>query len=575
MEPEPAAPMIVMILSKLPLQIGYDLHPQHPSTPAFRRNLRNVDTSHHIFFLQHLGDLCRKEPINAANDIFDASNKTRLAYKDGRITPELLRKIAKATLKAPLAADIQFSAPLSTPALKLQMQRSLTRSPSISLLLQATKKQHVALDYLNRLSLPLPMVNLLTIMWRQLPSLFEHSLDVALISTCISLLCGRLVDPAHLMYAGLFHDVGSMYLNPELLDSERPLTWAEWSQIYTHPAVGNEVLQAFHGVYLHSGILSAVLQHHERIDGSGYPNGLSDSRLGDTGRILALAEVSASVTRHKSKDYLVTVLNANSGKLDDDLLELLHRILANVSGDEFIAASMRAATFKLIDSVTDAVARWHQLPLEVTAHSALSKVQSGIAAVEKILWRSGFSTDQLSAMDDSLEMDVSSEVAGILMEAHYQLGQVLHDVYRNKAKYMALKPKEASIAFGRWIAETQRRLNEIEEEKKTSAAAAEAEAAGALQTTEGAEAHVPQGAVLSSGGGLSEIQWYYLKGGKKHGPHSNVEVLEKVQNGELRMSDLIWYVGFSYWRTIQDAAELLYSDEGKQILEEEQDEKDD
>jgi HD-GYP domain-containing protein (c-di-GMP phosphodiesterase class II) len=532
-----------------------------------------VDASHHLFFLQHLNAFSQNEPVNAARDIFDVSGKNRLVGEGSRINAVALRKLSGATLKTPIVAHLQCMSPLSTPALKLHMQRSLARSPGISLLLQATKKQHVALDFLNLISLPLPMVNLLTIMWRQLPFLFEHSLDVALISTCLALQCGKLIDPAHLMYAGLFHDIGSMYLSPELLDSERPLTWAEWSQIYTHPTLGHELMQSFPNLYLPSGIVSAILQHHERIDGSGYPNGLRGKRLGDAGRILATAEVVASITRHKSKEYLLTVLDANSGKLDDDLLELLHRLLSEVSGDEFIAASLRATTFRLVDAVTDAVARWHQLGPEITGHPALNKIQTGIASVEKILWNSGVSSDHLSNLPDSLDLALPPEISGAFIEAHYQLRQILHDVYRNKTQYMELKPKAASAAFGRWVAETQHRLNQIDESNASGKAAAASAGDPAQPREEPLEMKFQPTAPNAAN--LSHIRWYYLKGQKKHGPHSNVEILEKIQAGELLMGDLIWYVGFSYWRTVQDAAELLYSEEAKQLGQDEEDGADD
>jgi HD-GYP domain-containing protein (c-di-GMP phosphodiesterase class II) len=519
-----------------------------------------IDASHHRFFLKHLSTFSQHEPVNVIRDIYDAPSKTKLISEGSRLNSASLRKLEEATLQTPIVSHIQCISPLSTSALKLRMRRSLARSPAISQLLLATKKQQVILEYLNLVSLPLPMVNLLTIMGHQLPFLFEHSLDVALIGTCLALQCGRLIDPAHVMHAGLFHDVGLMFLNATLLDSERPLSWAEWSQMYTHPTLSQELLQSFPGSKMPQAISSAVLQHHERLDGSGYPHGLSGKRLGDAGRILAVAEVTASIARYKTKDYLLTVLNANNGKLDDDLLELLQRILANVSRDEFIAASMRATTFRLVDAITDAVVRWHLLGQEITGLSALSKIQTGISAVERILWNSGFSSDQISAGEQSIEIALSPETTSAFMESHYQLGQILHDVYRNKAQYMALQPRQASMAFGRWVAETQHRLNQIDEEntqKKSPAAAlasrAEAESPAVLLQT-----------ASTSLSNLSNIQWFYLKNQKKYGPHNNIEVLNKIQSGELLMSDLIWQVGFSYWRTIQDAAELLYSDEAKQ-----------
>ncbi|WP_054773659.1 HD domain-containing phosphohydrolase [Methylogaea oryzae] len=171
--------------------------------------------------------------------------------------------------------------------------------------------------------------------------------------------------------------------------------------------------------------MAAVHQHHERVDGSGYPQGLVDQDIGQLGRISAAAEVVAGVTQHKSKHYLTTVLNANIGRLDRTVLETLTEVLANVSSDDFSQVSDNAATFRLVDTVSDALARWQSLDLQVRSHRDLEKVSGGIAAAQRIVNASGLSTDSLALSDaDSMAfVKLSQHTADAFRKPSTSLGR--------------------------------------------------------------------------------------------------------------------------------------------------------
>jgi HD-GYP domain-containing protein (c-di-GMP phosphodiesterase class II) len=87
--------------------------------------------------------------------------------------------------------------------------------------------------------------------------------------------------------AGLLHDVGKLGIPPQILQKEGPLTEAEWGVIRTHPELGLAILGAT-GRFTRE--MLAVLYHHERIDGSGYPQGLAASEIPIEARIVAVAD---------------------------------------------------------------------------------------------------------------------------------------------------------------------------------------------------------------------------------------------------------------------------------------------
>ncbi len=97
-------------------------------------------------------------------------------------------------------------------------------------------------------------------------------------------------------YAGLVHDVGKIAVPAEILSKPRPLTVAEFELMKTHPQTGFEILKT---VAFPWPLAEIILQHHERLDGSGYPRGLSGDRLSPEARILAVADVVEAMASHR------------------------------------------------------------------------------------------------------------------------------------------------------------------------------------------------------------------------------------------------------------------------------------
>ena len=104
-------------------------------------------------------------------------------------------------------------------------------------------------------------------------------------------------DRASLRLASLLHDVGKIGIPDSILQKPGPLTPAEREVINTHPQMGYEVLR---DVQMKEEIRLWVLQHHERWDGKGYPNGLGGEEVTLPGRILMLAEVYDALAEARS-----------------------------------------------------------------------------------------------------------------------------------------------------------------------------------------------------------------------------------------------------------------------------------
>ena len=96
--------------------------------------------------------------------------------------------------------------------------------------------------------------------------------------------------------AGLLHDIGKMSIPTEILTKPGRLTEIEFTFIKNHPQVGFDILK---GIEFPWRIAQIVLQHHERLDGSGYPSGLLIRDILLEARILGVADVVEAMSSHR------------------------------------------------------------------------------------------------------------------------------------------------------------------------------------------------------------------------------------------------------------------------------------
>lgn len=99
-----------------------------------------------------------------------------------------------------------------------------------------------------------------------------------------------------LRMAGIIHDIGKIHVPAEILTNPGKLTDAEFEIIKTHPKAGYEILK---GIDFPWPVAEIVLQHHEKLDGSGYPNGLREPDILPQARILAVADVVEAMASHR------------------------------------------------------------------------------------------------------------------------------------------------------------------------------------------------------------------------------------------------------------------------------------
>jgi HD-GYP domain-containing protein (c-di-GMP phosphodiesterase class II) len=100
-----------------------------------------------------------------------------------------------------------------------------------------------------------------------------------------------------LVYAARVHDVGKIFVPEQILNKPGPLGEEEFQLLQTHPQVGAEIV----GIIPHSSMMrEAIEHHHQRFDGSGYPDGLRGEEIPLWARIIAVSDAYANMITEQS-----------------------------------------------------------------------------------------------------------------------------------------------------------------------------------------------------------------------------------------------------------------------------------
>ena len=172
----------------------------------------------------------------------------------------------------------------------------------------------------------------------------EHTRRVALravqVGDELGLAPERLRD---LALGGLLHDIGKLSIPDEILKRPGPLSQREFELVEEHPERGRRLLRELGG--FSEKVLRLVHVHHERLDGSGYPQGLSGKELDFDARILTVCDVYDALMSQRvyraawTHEEALRLLRGSAGTIfDARCVDALERVLARERTDELAVA---------------------------------------------------------------------------------------------------------------------------------------------------------------------------------------------------------------------------------------------
>ena len=236
--------------------------------------------------------------IIASRDIFDISG-TKLWARDQPVSHALQRKLLDRQLRSPLESCLLAEDGVTPQSLLLCTEALLCRDTPLSGLLMPQAAR--MLRELPNLPLHAVAQLMLTAGQASRPDSFDHAVQgMALAGALMAAHGGSAVELRLAMLAGLLHDLGEMYIDPRYgeADADRTLDAQSYVQLVVHPHIGGLLLSQL--TDYPAAVARAVAEHHERLDGSGYPRALQRDAVSPLGRLLAVAEATLGVLRSET-----------------------------------------------------------------------------------------------------------------------------------------------------------------------------------------------------------------------------------------------------------------------------------
>ncbi|MGI6733294.1 MAG: HD-GYP domain-containing protein [Anaerovoracaceae bacterium] len=161
--------------------------------------------------------------------------------------------------------------------------------------------------------------------------LYTHSIDVAIISMMMAERLGYGDEELYnIGFGALLHDVGKLLVPKSILEKPESLTDMERFCIRQHCELGVSSLEGFN---IPKEFMDMVMQHHERLDGSGYPKGLKEDEIGLNAKIAMVADAVDAITSYRpyrgaqNMDAAIKMLRDDKEKYPQELVSLLEKIL--------------------------------------------------------------------------------------------------------------------------------------------------------------------------------------------------------------------------------------------------------
>ncbi|MCA1011853.1 HD-GYP domain-containing protein [Halobacillus halophilus] len=155
--------------------------------------------------------------------------------------------------------------------------------------------------------------------------------------------------------AGLLSDAGMARVDQRVIDKQAPLTEREFEQIKHHPAHSYRLVENIQALSRPAKL--AILQHHERLDGTGYPLGLDHTKIQSYSQIIAVSDMYHAMTservyrqKHSPFQVLENILKEQFGRYDHTVIQVLVKGLTNYStGTNIRLSNNRRAEIVFVD----------------------------------------------------------------------------------------------------------------------------------------------------------------------------------------------------------------------------------
>lgn len=409
------------------------------------------DVDHYV---EHLSAVSSQNEVTTTDDIYNERG-VLLAKKGATLDRKLSARLIQHRLTKPLEQQVQVRNTLNRGALLDAFQAILEKYPDLRQIHRSAKATQDFDLFVQTWDMQPVIAQKLTVLQTQMNAEFDKSLFTALLAYL--LLRNIHADRGAMLAAfsaALVHDIGMLHIDPTIVQKTRALTPEEWRAIQSHTVVGKIVIEALPG--MDPRVSRAVLEHHERCDGTGYPFGKTDAQLDNIGQTVAIADSVYAIRAGQFQQLgrnlrdITPFLQINGGlylsSVADSLTQLLRNsqlepTLVNPHGDlQKLIRNLRPQ-WQALHKVAAYLDTLVELAEKVQFGSSNTKLVKLFVRLQMVMTRSGLlqrelgtwleqlakSPDQ-NSLRELVEIDLMlNEFAWQLRSVHLALQQVLND----------------------------------------------------------------------------------------------------------------------------------------------------
>ncbi|MFO7808319.1 HD-GYP domain-containing protein [Guyparkeria sp.] len=399
---------------------------------------RSESATLHDHYLDRVVEAGKSAGLVTASPVRDHNGMT-LVGAGAPVNADLRERLLRHKLLRPIDESLHAERPVTVATLVERARELLSEQAILGRLAERVPDESRLVAIIRAIDLPPPIEIKLTVATHDNAERLDHLLTVTLTALAIGL--RRQHSPADLKSLGLaalLHDLGDLHIDPTIFEQATGLSVNMRRQIEAHPVIMHTVLDAFGPRYLDAA--RAILEHHERVDGSGYPRGLTGERLSPLGRILALAEFVVSLRSRRECSHTLVALKLQRHHFDPELVAVLFDLIGQTEPpgqaagiplaglterlaqsqahiENWIAISAQADSLGLPSAAMD----WlHERSMAIERHFARLGLERN--ALEKSLAPIADDAEAIAELGIIAE-EIERQVRDTAWEAHRRLGQ--------------------------------------------------------------------------------------------------------------------------------------------------------
>ncbi|MBA5605218.1 HD domain-containing protein [Duganella sp. FT3S] len=399
------------------------------------------ESPHYIRAVTEMGNT--REVLVSA-DIY-ASNGMKLLAKGARVDSRQYARLTRHRLSAPLDNMLTTDRPVDGNILALEVDRIIAQDAIYRRIVTRAGDPRMLKHSLAGLPLPPPVQLRLTVMSEQCKAIYQHCLRVAVIAFAVAQRLRLPEEHATILLAALCHDMGEMHTDPEILELTHSITAEERRFIHVHPITGYVLLHELPG--FPAAAAQAILQHHERLDGSGYPHALSGNSISTLGKLLGVADVAEAAIKRFDLPRVDMLFRINRARFAPAMLDALRDLLHVTASDEHNVPSENDTAAQL-QHLGELLHAWFSLRAMLVGQQApapgdqapLAFLFERMAQIRSVVLQAGMDPDNMGSMlamtQDAPELRV--ELHAMLDEMDWLLRDLANEIDRRSPELSGL-----------------------------------------------------------------------------------------------------------------------------------------